>query len=372
MFKRSRRKCLQIKTKRHIRWLDVFALGQAEDDSHSPRPDFIRNMKIQTPIYLTVALAFLTATPLAKAEWNVVEKANPLGPGSAVDVLQNGKPVARLVHGEGQIKPFLHVFGSGGELVTNPGLDKAGKGAGLFNHHRGIFIGWNKVSSELGNYDMWHRGGPGQGRYDIVKFENSAHKNGGNIVAHIKWRATKKDDSGSDVIITERRIFKVSRPGDKYTQIDVSFELKAERDVSLGGDLQHAGVHFRAHTEVAKRNKETSYLWEPSEAKGGGRVIHDKHQWARLLFPIGKRWYTAQEMNSPKNGVKELSWRDYGRFGYFLAKSLKKGDSLNLRFRFAIEETDEPANAPKQSEVQIKQSHKKCSQRYAAFLKSID
>ena len=94
----------------------------------------------------------------------------------------------------------------------------------------------------------------------------------------------KKDASGSDVIISERRTFRVSRPAGKYTQIDASFELKAERDVSLGGDLQHAGVHFRAHTEVAKRNKETSYLWEPSEAKGGGRVIHDNHQWASFFF----------------------------------------------------------------------------------------
>ena len=317
-------------------------------------------------------MAFAVAVPLANAEWKVIEKKNPLGPGSAVDVLQDGKPIARLVHGDGQIKPFLHIFGSDGELVTNPGLDKAGKGAGLFNHHRGIFIGWNKVSSDLGNYDMWHRGGPGQGRYDIVKFENTTTKNSGSIVALIKWRATKKDNSGSDVIISERRTFTISRPKGKYTQVDANFKLNAERDVSLGGDLQHAGVHFRAHTEVATRNKETSYLWEPSEAKGGGRVIDDNHQWARLLFPIGKRWYTAQEMNSPKNGVKELSWRDYGRFGYFLPKKLKKGDPLQLRFRFAIEEVDAPANAPKQSEAQAKKSHGKCTDRYEAFLKSLD
>ena len=316
-------------------------------------------------------LAFAVAVPLANAEWKVVEKKNPLGPGSAVDALQDGKPVARLVHGDGQIKPFLHIFGADGELVTNPGLDKAGKGAGLFNHHRGIFIGWNKVSSDLGNYDMWHRGGSGQGRYDIVKFENTTTKNSGSIVAFIKWRATKKDNSGSDVIISERRTFTVSRPKGEYTQVDANFELKAERDVSLGGDLQHAGVHFRAHTEVATRNKETSYLWEPSEAKGGGRVIHDNHQWARLLFPIGKRWYTAQEMNSPKNGVKELSWRDYGRFGYFLPKKLKKDDPFQLRFRFAIEQVEAPANAPKQSEAQAKKSHGKCTARYEAFLKSL-
>ena len=77
-------------------------------------------------------------------------------------------------------------------------------------------------------------------------------------------------------------------------------------------------------------------------------------------------------MNSPKNGVKELSWRDYGRFGYFLPKSLKKGEPFNLKFRFAIEEVDAPANAPKQSEEQIKKSQKKCVRRYELFLKSLD
>ncbi len=322
-------------------------------------------------VKLIAGLAFVADAPLSRADWKVLEQPNPLGPGKVVDVLEGGKAVARLVHGDGQIKPFLHVFGGGGELVTNPGVDKAGKGAGLFNHHRGIFIGWNKVSSELGKYDMWHKGGPGNGRYDIVKLKKTTTKDSASIVAHIKWRATKKDASGSDVMISERRTFKVSRPVGKYTQVDASFEMEAQRDISLGGDLQHAGVHFRAHTEVAMRKKETSYLWEPPNAAGKGKVIDDNHQWARLLFPIGKRWYTAQEMNAPANGVKELSWRDYGRFGYFLPKKLKKGEPFNLKFRFAIEEVDAPANAPKQSEEQAKDSHQLCTKRYEAFLKSL-
>ena len=85
-------------------------------------------------------------------------------------------------------------------------------------------------------------------------------------MAHIKWRATKKDALGSDVMISEVRTFTVSRPDNEYTQIDATFDLRAERDVSLGGDLQHAGIHFRAHTEVANRKAETSYLWEPQSA----------------------------------------------------------------------------------------------------------
>ncbi|MEC9332307.1 MAG: DUF6807 family protein [Verrucomicrobiota bacterium] len=318
-----------------------------------------------------IILSFVLSSSYLRADWEIIEKSNPQGPGKAVDVINAGKNMARLVYGDGQIKPFLHVFGTDGELVTNPGLDKSGKGAGLFNHHRGIFIGWNRVTSDLGKYDMWHKGGPGNGHYDIVKFTNTTGDNYGKIVAHIKWRANKNDDQGSDVIINELRSFTVSSPNEEYTQIDANFEMIAERDVTLGGDLQHAGVHFRAHTEVANRKSETSYLWEPQSAKGKGRVINDNHQWVRLLFPIGKRWYTAQEMNSPDNGVKELSWRDYGRFGYFLPKNLKKGDSLNLKFRFVVEEVDPPANVSKQSDSQIKASHKKCEQRYKSFIKKV-
>ena len=66
---------------------------------------------------LIAGLAFVATVPLARADWKVVEQPNPLGPGKAVDVLQEGKVVARLVHGEGQIKPFLHIFGGGGECV---------------------------------------------------------------------------------------------------------------------------------------------------------------------------------------------------------------------------------------------------------------
>jgi hypothetical protein len=76
-------------------------------------------------------------------------------------------------------------------------------------------------------------------------------------------------------------------------------------------------------------------------------------------------------MNSPNNGVKELSWRDYGRFGYFLPKNLKKGDPFNLKFRFVVEEVDPPAKAPKQSDAQIKASQNKCVQRYKSFIKKV-
>ena len=90
------------------------------------------------------------------AGWSIAEGPNKGGPGKQVLVSADGKPVARFVHGEGQFKPYLHVYGEEGELLTNAGLDAAGKAAGKYPHHRGIFIGWNKLTSDLGNFDLWH------------------------------------------------------------------------------------------------------------------------------------------------------------------------------------------------------------------------
>ncbi|GIT05808.1 MAG: hypothetical protein CM1200mP29_12190 [Verrucomicrobiota bacterium] len=99
---------------------------------------------------LIAGLAFVATVSLARADWKVVEHfPNPLGPGKAVDVLHDGNRSPGLFPGEGQIKPFLHIFGSGGELVTNPGLDRKGNGAGLFNHHRG------SLSAGIGFHLNW-------------------------------------------------------------------------------------------------------------------------------------------------------------------------------------------------------------------------
>ncbi|MDE0840467.1 MAG: hypothetical protein OSB41_15645, partial [Kiritimatiellae bacterium] len=53
---------------------------------------------------------------------------------------------AHFVFGEGQKKPFLHVYGKEGELLTNPGVGPDGKDTGRYPHHRGIYIGRRVIS----------------------------------------------------------------------------------------------------------------------------------------------------------------------------------------------------------------------------------
>jgi hypothetical protein len=315
----------------------------------------------------SVVILFCSYSLVRGAEWKIQTGDNKNALGQKVDFTQGDKVVARFIYGEGQYKPYLHVFGEEGELLTNGGLDEAGKTTGQFPHHRGIFIGW-KVTSELGTDDLWHMT---KGcKLDVQKIEKTAVTASGShqaatLVATVAWRAGKKDASGSDLLLTETRTLTVSRPQPKQTMVDATFVLNPVRDLSFGGDLQHAGVHFRASNEVATRAKETSYLFEPDKVVKG-----DNLKWVRLLFPIGSNWYTAMEMNAPSNPVEELSMRDYGRFGYFFKRELKKSEPLTLKYRFVLEQVDLPAAKPKLSPEQITASQKHCQQLFADFAKA--
>ena len=316
---------------------------------------------------LSLLLAFST-----QAEWSVKPAANPKAPGKGLAIAQDGKPVAHFVFGEGQKKPFLHVYGAKGELLTNPGVGPDGKDFGQYPHHRGIYIGW-RVLAGGGTYDLWHIH---KGEIMRVKEIKSAKAgaSGVTIVADIEWRTGKvgKEDV---LLLAETRTLTISKTGD-ITQVDFHTELTADRDLTLGGDLQHAGCHFRAHTEVASKwAKFTSYLWEPEGKKAGnGKILSKEWKWNRLQFPIGKNWYSATQFNAPNQPVEELSWRDYGRFGFFFKKDLKKGETQKLNYRFHIAPSQAPAleSHPPQVSKEQKESWTATAQKaYTQFSKWI-
>ena len=285
---------------------------------------------------LSLLLAFST-----QAEWSVKPASNPKAPGKGLAVAKDGKPVAHFVFGEGQKKPFLHVYGKEGELLTNPGVGPDGKDTGKFPHHRGIYIGWRIISG--GQFDLWHIHKGEIMRVKKIK-STKATESGVTIVADIEWR-TGTVGKSDDLLISETRTLVISQDDAGRTQVDFHTELTAARDLTLGGDLQHAGCHFRAHTEVASKwAKFTSYLWEPEGKKAGnGKILSKEWKWNRLQFPIGKNWYSATQFNAPNQPVEELSWRDYGRFGFFFKKDLKKGDVQKLNYRFHIAPSQAPA-----------------------------
>jgi len=341
---------------------------------------------------LLISLLCLVISPASGADWTLSQGANPDGPGQAVDIQFGGKKVARFIHGEGQFKPYLHVFGEAGELLTNSGLDASGKPTGQFPHHRGIYIGWNRIASELGSFDLWHL--RNNEKMEVLKFDKlEGGTDAATLVATIAWRAGKKDNSGSDLLLTETRTLHITRPEGKTTQVDARFRLKASRELTLGGDLQHAGIHFRAANEVATRAKETSYVSDPEDKQTKGKdwsapapkkdkdgneikpargAVKSDLNWCRLLFPIGDRWYAATELNAPSNPVEELSWRDYGRFGFFFKRKLTAGEVLDLDYRFFVEPVEAPASNSKPSAEQIARARAEAQGRYREFARSVE
>jgi FkbM family methyltransferase len=304
--------------------------------------------------YSFVLLLCLAQTALPA--WKTREEPGMPG-GKQIEVLNDGKPVARFVYGEGQLKPFLHVYGAKGELLTEWSAEQQ------FPHHRGIYIGWNKIESDIGSSDLWHlRSG------EKMNVKNLQHRGGQTnavITATIEWHAQKKDENGDSILLRETRELSISQPVKDRTVVDAQFTLAPQRDLTLNGDLQHAGVHFRATHKLREQTKETRYVWEPDLPGPGGKVPSKEMKWARLLFPVGENWYAATQLNAPTNPTDELSWRDYGRFGFFFKRKLEWGDELQIKYRFVTEPV--PADAREDLQAQRLAAAK----HYADFAPSI-
>ncbi len=319
-----------------------------------------------SPIALT---ALLAGSVLLEAQWTLDREANPEGPGERLGIRHNGDLAAAWIFGEGQFKPYLHVYGSGDLRLTNSGMDTEGNKSGTFGHHRGIFIGWNRITSEHGRSDLWHM--TKGTSMEIIRFQTlftTDHHATTEAVIH--WRAGKSADLGADLLVEEHRRITVSEIDAHTTQIDFATQLTAARDLTLGGDLQHAGVHFRASNEVAGRRKETAHFWSPAHPGTGGRIVADDWQWATQVFPVGERWFYVTEMTAPGNGFTELSRRDYGRFGFFQPKELEKDAELHLHFRFVVGEIDglDQPHLSNDLRAQLTESNQ---EHYAAFVKSL-
>lgn len=336
-----------------------------------------------------VLLLLPAALHAAASGWKITKGNNDDLPGQNITVTHEGKIVARLIYGEGQVLPYVAVYDQAGRRLTNPGLDKDGKTVGIEPHHRGIFIGWSQIKSDLGVASLWGLGGSGKANKDapssmrLVEIERIAtDKDSATIVARIEWRAPTKDAAGSNLLVTETRTVRVSRPAAGVAaQVDTAFRLQAARDLLLGGDVQHAGIHLRVDQAVVARADDTSYLWAPSSAPTAGKgysktakgqagsVVGKDLKWGEFLFPLHDRWYSALQMNAPQNPVEEFSTREYGRFGFFFKRDLKKDESLELKYRFLVREAAAPAAAPKRSAEQIAQARQDADAAYARFLR---
>jgi hypothetical protein len=276
--------------------------------------------------------------PAASQEWSIQDRENDEGPGRQIEIRQDGKRVAAFVYGEGQIKPYMAIYDSEERRISNPGITKEGAERGRYMHHRGIFIGWNQITSTLGSDDLWHlRRGESMVVANIESTTTTPA--GADLDVTIQWFSRRRNDDGDGLgglLITERRRFHVARANGR-TWVDQRSELLAARDLQLQGDLHHAGLHFRADADVDRAKSQTRYLWSPADLPpGNGRIVSDPLQWVHFRFPLHKSWYSVTQINHPGNRFTELSWRDYGRFGFFLTDTLQAGQARVRRHALYI------------------------------------
>lgn len=252
--------------------------------------------------------------------------------GEHLDVVDGDKLVVRYMYAHDTsskerrfetYKPYLHVYDADGKTLMTKGTGQP------FPHHRGIFIGWNRISINGKNFDRWHMN---NGEIVHQKFSKAeAEGSDATIESVTHWHDDKKSS-----ILDEVRTMGIDQPEDGPARLIITFSSKltaAHGDISLKGDPEHAGVQFRPSEKIEKQK--TKYFFP----KGVDNVKQARDlPWIAEIMVIEGKTYTVVQLNHPSNpkGTKHSAYRDYGRFGSFFEKDLKKGEVLSVNYQFLI------------------------------------
>lgn len=257
--------------------------------------------------------------------------------GEHLDVLLDGRLAARYMYAhdastpqrrDETYKPYLHVFDAEGQkpITKGPG--------GQFTHHRGIFIGWNKIGFEGKRYDRWHMT---KGEIVHQKFvKQQAGPEQATITSLTHWN----DEAGKPIVVEERTMIIHRGPAPFRLAIDFTAKLTAPRgNVALEGDPEHAGIQYRPANEVVA--KETVYVFPKENAKATADL---DYPWVGETYTLDGERHSVVDLNHPDNpkGTKFSAYRDYGRFGAFFQKEIPSGESLTVNYRFLIADGEMP------------------------------
>jgi mono/diheme cytochrome c family protein/glucose/arabinose dehydrogenase len=264
-------------------------------------------------------------------------------PGEHLDVLHRGRVAARYVYAHDTstparthdtYKPYLHVFDADGERPITKGA------GGEFTHHRGIFIGWNKLGHAGKTYDRWHM------QTGAIVHQRFANQQAGAGDASFTSVTHWNDDEGKPLLVEERTLAFAPAPAPARLVIDFASKLTNARDeeITLDGDPEHAGIHYRPADELVRAD--TVYVYAKENAKPHEDV---NYPWVGQTHTLGgdhggKR-YSVVQMSHPDNpkNTRWSAYRNYGRFGAFPVATVKPGEPLLLRYRFLIADGEMPA-----------------------------
>lgn len=276
--------------------------------------------------------------------------------GEYLDLLFGGRKVTRYMYAYETstpqrvfetYKPLHHVFDAEGtNLLTNgpdgihPYLKDSAKSEEkiLYPHHRGIFIGWNRLEFGGRRFDLWHMPGVAQVHQKFLEMA------AGPVLARSNSLINWNDKGGGAMIAEQRQVTVYRQSVPTVLLLDFESELKTVRgDVFLNGDPEHAGMQYRAHNDVAKGGKDVKATYQFH--KDGINPKKDEDlPWAAMSYGLNGRRYNVLHMNHPDNPKQTLysAYRDYGRFGAFFKKKIGAGETLALHYRILVVEGEMP------------------------------
>lgn len=277
---------------------------------------------MKTPLVLSALLALVTASA---ADIKVT-------PNEAVDVVQDGKVVARFMMAHDvstpakrleTYKPFLHVFDASGalRLTKGPGFS--------FPHHRGIMLGFMKITVDGKTYDRWHMV---KGDQVVTAINPTAD----GFVAAIDWQG---ESATAKPILTEERIFTFTKPAAPfYVGIEMKSTLKPDHgEAKIDGDPEHAGAQFRPSEKIDATK--TTYVYPGKDV-----LIHKVRDltWVAEVFTVEGKTFTALLLNHPSNPKDTAfsAYRDYGRFGAFPKGVATPDAPFKLHYKWLLAEGD--------------------------------
>ena len=280
-----------------------------------------------------VSAISMTLSPVRGAEFSLKDT-----PGDHLDILSGGKIVGRYMYGHDvssserrveTYKPWLHVFDAegAGPITKGPG--------GEFPHHRGIFLGWNKMTVAGKGYDRWHMKGGDQVHQKFAV--QKAGPDGASFTSVVRWMG---DTSDATLIEEERTMSFLPPPAPAYALVDVVSRLKAVGgETVLDGDPEHAGLQFRPSNEVSRAD--TVYLYPKQNA--------DPHKdrdypWFGESFTLAGKRFSVVYLNHPGNpkDARVSAYRNYGRFGAFFKTTIPAGETATFRARILVQTGELP------------------------------
>lgn len=252
-----------------------------------------------------------------------------------LDILDGDKIVGRYMYGRDKTtkaldfdtaKTYLHVFDAEGKepITKGPG--------GELPHHRGIYIGWNKLVVNGQTDDLWHMKGSEQLHQKFV--DEKVTDDSASITSLVTW----KGKSGATLLEEKRTMTFRKAPAPAYVLVDFSSTLTAvSGEAKLDGDPEHAGLQYRP-SDAVNRGK-TKFLF-PKENADPTKDLD--YPWVVESYALGDKTYNVTYLNHPENltSTRFSAYRNYGRFGAFFKGSIPKGESLTLKTRFVVSEGD--------------------------------